>query len=164
MEVSGEVSEASTGQEPPLFCFNTTTEAAGNPDLAEVKAAVFWVEGVALALVASFGVAGNVLTCLVLSKDNVFNQLFVVLCWLDTLFCGVCVLEYSARKAFALVAYTTPVYVNLWPTVIFPLQNVVYTASLAVTMAIAIERHVMVDRWLIKSFMLIIKFAFGSGS
>ena len=89
------------------------------------------------------GIVGNILTCIVLKKislQNVFNQLIVTLCVFDTLFNGFSVLEYSLKKAFGLVTWSTPIYVNLWPKVIYPLQNITYSASLCITLAIAIER------------------------
>ncbi len=49
-------------------------------------------------------------------------QLIVMLCTFDTLFNAISILEYSLKKGFGLISYSTPVYVNLWPKVIYPLQ------------------------------------------
>ncbi len=65
-----------------------------------------------------------------------------MLCTFDTLFNAISILEYSLKKGFGLISYSTPVYVNLWPKVIYPLQNITYSASLCITMAIAVERSV----------------------
>ena len=70
---------------------------------ASDEAVVFWVEGVALGVVAFAGVIGNVLTCVVLGKislNNVFNQLIVMLCAFDTLYNCFCIVEYSLNKVF----------------------------------------------------------------
>ncbi len=45
-----------------------------------------------------------------------------MLCTFDTLFNAISILEYSLKKGFGLISYSTPVYVNLWPKVIYPLQ------------------------------------------
>ena len=98
-----------------------------------------------MGLTGLVGIVGNILTVVVLKKislHNVFNQLIVMLCLFDTLFNGFSVLEYSLKKAFGLITWGTPVYVNLWPKVIYPLQNITYSASLCITLAITIERYV----------------------
>ena len=67
------------------------------------KQMVFWVEGVALLVVASFGIVGNVLTCAVLrriSLNNVFNQLIVVLASVDSVFAGLCRHQLCSEKGF----------------------------------------------------------------
>jgi hypothetical protein len=43
-------------------------------------------------------------------------------------------------QGFNLITYSTPVYVNLWPKGIYPIMNVTFSASLCITLAIAIER------------------------
>ena len=89
------------------------------------------------------GIIGNILTVIVLGKislNNVFNQLIVTLCCFDTLFNVFSIVEYSLKKGFGLITYETPIYVNLWPKFIYPLQNITYSASLFITLAIAIER------------------------
>ena len=75
-----------------------------------------------------------------ISLNNVFNQLIVTLCCFDTLLNVFSILEYSLKKGFALITYETPIYVNLWPKFIYPAQNITYSASLFITLAIAIER------------------------
>ena len=67
-------------------------------------------------------------------------QLIVALAVVDSLFACFCLLEYSLKKGFRLITWTTPVYVVLWPTLVLPLQNITYSMSLFVTLAIAIER------------------------
>ncbi|XP_059088074.1 FMRFamide receptor-like isoform X2 [Tigriopus californicus] len=126
------------------FCFNASVSP---PMWMTSKSIVFWVEGVSLGLTGVIGIIGNILTGVVLSKislKNVFNQLILVLCAFDTLFNAFSVLEYSLKKAFGLISYSTPIYVILWPKFIYPLQNITYSASLCITMAIAIERYLAV--------------------
>jgi hypothetical protein len=63
-----------------------------------------------------------------------------MLCIFDSIFVGFSMLEYGLKKGFKLITYTTPIYVNIWPKVIYPLHNVAYSVSLFVTLAIAMER------------------------
>ena len=69
-----------------------------------------------------------------------FFQLIVMLCIIDSIFAGFSFLEYGLKKGLKLITWTTPVYINLWPKVIYPLHNVTFTLSPLVTLAIAIER------------------------
>ena len=69
-----------------------------------------------------------------------FFQLIVMLCIIDSLFAGFSFLEYGLKKGLKLISYTTPVYVNLWPKLVYPLHTITNTLSLFVTLAIAIER------------------------
>ena len=64
----------------------------------------------------------------------------MTLCCFDTLFNVFSIVEYSLKKGFGLINYETPIYVNLWPKFIYPSQNITYSASLFITLAIAIER------------------------
>lgn len=126
-------------EETPSFCFN----ASASTSWSSSKTLVFWVEGVALSIMGVVGIVGNILTCVVLSKislKNVFNQLIVTLCAFDTMFDALSIVEYSFKKAFGFISYSTPIYVDLWPKFVYPLQNITYSASLCITLAIAIER------------------------
>lgn len=121
-------------------CFNVSS---GNPDGELAQSILFWVEGILLGITGSFGIVGNILTCVVLfriSLNNVFNQLIVALAAVDSLFVALCLIEYTLKKGLKLITYTTPVYVNLWPIFIYPFHNITYSVSLFVTLAIAIER------------------------
>ena len=71
-----------------------------------------------------------------------FSQLIVALAAVDSIFAGICLVEYSLKKGFHLITWTTPMYVSIWPQFIHPLQNTAYSMSLFVTLAIAIERYV----------------------
>ncbi len=135
----------------PPFCFNASVDATtADRETAEtIQEIVFWIEGVALFAVAVFGVIGNGLTCAVLSRislRNVFNQLIVALCVFDSLFCAFAALNYSMKKGLKWIDYDTPVYVNLWPKFVYPLENMTSSASLCVTLAIAIERYVKCEK------------------
>ena len=63
-----------------------------------------------------------------------------MLCVFDSLFSALSVLEHGLKKGFGVITYTTPVYVNLWPKLVYPMLNIAYSLSLFVTLAIAIER------------------------
>ena len=63
-----------------------------------------------------------------------------MLCFFDSLFVAFSLLEYGLKKGFKLINYSTPIYVNIWPKLIYPLHNVAYSVSLFVTLAIAMER------------------------
>lgn len=63
-----------------------------------------------------------------------------MLCIIDSLFAGFSLLEYGLKKGFKLLTYTTPGYVNMWPQFVYPVHNIVYSLSIFVTLAIAIER------------------------
>jgi len=104
--------------EVPSYCFNSSSSSSA--EWASLRTIIFWTEGVGLGLCGAFGVVGNVLTCVVLARislNNVFNQLIVALCAFDSLFDLISVLEYSLKKGFGLISYSTPVYVVLWPKV-----------------------------------------------
>ena len=65
-----------------------------------------------------------------------------MLCLFDSIFVTMSMIEYGLKKGFKVITYTTPIYVNIWPKVIYPLHNVAYSTSLFITLAIAIERLV----------------------
>ena len=125
------------------FCYH---ESNPPPRWASAQTVHFWIEGVMLSLTGIFGIFGNILTCLVLrriSLNNVFNQLIAVLASVDSVFAAFCIINYSLKKGFKLISYTTPIFVNLWPVIVYPLLNITYSVSCFVTCAIAIERWVM---------------------
>ena len=125
------------------FCFNASSVKGNGSFSPPSDSAIFWVEGLGLTLTGLVGIFGNSMTVAVLhriSLNNVFNQLIVMLCLSDSLFAGFSLMEYGLRKGLKIIQYTTPIYVNLWPTLVYPLHNVTFTVSLYITLAIAIER------------------------
>lgn len=106
-----------------------------------------YIEGYTLMVVGCCGIVGNILTVAVLhriSLNNVFNQLIVVLACVDSIFAAFSVLNYSIQKAFKVIQYTTPYYVHIWPVIVYPLQNITYSVTQFVTLAIAIERYMAI--------------------
>ena len=63
-----------------------------------------------------------------------------MLCIFDSLFAGFSLIEYGLKKGFKLILWTTPIYVDIWPKLIYPFHNIANTLSVFVTVAIAIER------------------------
>ena len=63
-----------------------------------------------------------------------------ILCFFDSLGNAFAVFEYSLKESFKLFTWTTPLYVDVWPKVIYPAQNITFSASLCMTLAIAVER------------------------
>ena len=70
----------------------------------------------------------------------VYFQVIVMLCIFDSLFAGFSLIEYGLKKGFKLILWTTPIYVDIWPRLIYPFHNIANTLSVFVTVAIAIER------------------------
>ena len=130
---------------------NTTVDVVGGffnyscpeygPDSDDLIDAVqFWFEGVALSAVALFGVAGNVLSTIVLTRPemrNAFNLLLVGLACYDTAFIASCFLE-TLRKVFNAA---TQVHLLLYPYLLFPVQTIALTGSTFLLVAIAFERY-----------------------
>ena len=99
---------------------------------------MFWCSGVATLFTASFGVVGNLLSILVLSKKSmksVFNHLLLSLCLSDLMF----LLSSLAMSPIAMQYY------NLYPTHLYHASECVCHVSLAasifLTTSISIERH-----------------------
>ena len=74
------------------------------------------------------------------SDANVNIKLIVALSTVDSCFAAVCLVEYSLRKGFNWITWN-PFYMTIWPVFILPMQNITYSMSLFVTIAIAIERY-----------------------
>ena len=70
----------------------------------------------------------------------VYFKVIVMLCIFDSLFAGFSLIEYGLKKGFKLILWTTPIYVDIWPRLIYPFHNIANTLSVFVTVAIAIER------------------------
>ena len=144
------------------FCSNSSTTYVG-----QTANTIFWVEGIFLSITSLIGILGNILTIIILNKirlDNVFNQvcpwshlkrnermpiiyllqLIMMLCIADSLFAGVSFIEYGLRKGLKLISYTTPIYVQMWPKLIYPVHALSYTQSLLIKLAISIERWLVI--------------------
>ena len=103
----------------------------------------YWVEGVILVIVAAFGVFGNFLASLILGRQamrNSFNMLLIALALVDATYLVGSILK-SMRERFKVISYA---HIVLVPTFLHPLQSIAMTASILLTVAIALERFVAV--------------------
>ena len=71
---------------------------------------------------------------------NSFNFLLIALISMDSCFLFLCLLE-GVRKERS---YVTNIHVLLFPHLLYPLISIVFTASIYMTVAIAIERYIAV--------------------
>lgn len=103
----------------------------------------FWLEGLVQTTIAISGIIFNIFSSLILaSKDmrNSFNLLLIALGCFDCFYLFGSILE-SFRKSFHLA---TSLHTLLFPYVLFPGQMISMTASVLMTVAIAMERYVAV--------------------
>ena len=70
---------------------------------------------------------------------NSFNFLLIALISMDSCFLFLCLLE-GVRK----IGYASNIQVLLFPHLLYPLISIVFTASIYMTVAIAIERYIAV--------------------
>jgi len=110
----------------------------------------FWLEGVALSVVGVIGIVGNILTILVLStKDmrNSFNLLLIVLAWFDIFFIIIAVLDYSVARVFEWpFDMESKLYVYMFPRFLYPINNIIFSTSIFLTVVVAFERFNAVCR------------------
>ena len=120
---------------PPAYC--------GLPDQINEQI-IYWIEGVLLSVVGLFGIFGNLVTFYVLSKfpseSNIFNKLLMQLVSGDSISIVLIFVDYSLRKSFQVFNKEDPIYVHIWPTVIYPVIKISFTWIMCCTIAITIER------------------------
>lgn len=100
----------------------------------------FWVEGVAQTSIATLGIFGNLISCLILTRKhmrNSFNLLLVTLAAYDTWYLFGAILE-SFRKSFNLAS---DLHILMFPYFLYPLHQTSMTGSIFMTVAIAFERY-----------------------
>jgi len=126
------------------FC----TPSGQDMELAEF--CTFWLEGVALTCVGSFGIVGNLLIILVLSTNemrNSFNLLLIVLSSFDILFIFFAILDYGMARVFRWpFDFNSEVYALIFPKFLYPLNNIIFNCSIFLTIVIAYERFSAVCR------------------
>ena len=71
---------------------------------------------------------------------NSFNFLLIALISMDSCFLFLCLLEGVRKEA----SYVSNIQVLLFPHLLYPLISIVFTASIYMTVAIAIERYIAV--------------------
>ena len=103
----------------------------------------FWTDGVLKSLIAVLGLAGNAIAIAVLVRPamrNSFNLLLVTLALIDSTYLFLQILE-AFRIPFSL---RSDVHILFFPHLLYPLLNIALTASVFMTVAIAVERYVAV--------------------
>ena len=75
------------------------------------------------------------------SMRNVFHTLLVILAMVDSLLIGLTILDYSIVRGLDL---HFNLYGKAFPYIIYPMTNIVLTASIFIVVAIAYERYVAV--------------------
>lgn len=121
-----------------LDCPVYTDEEKARVDVFSV-----WCEGVLITVIAVFGLLGNTVATIILSKKsmrNSFNLLLIALAIYDNIYLVGGILE-SCRKRFHLV---TNLHLILFPYFLYPLHMIAMTGSILMTVAIALERYVAV--------------------
>ena len=101
----------------------------------------YYVEGVALCIVAIIGLLANIATIFILfkqkSSENTFNSLLICL----FLFDSVILLTGILWSFQAYLELFSTAQIILYPILIYPLKNISMTASIFMTVAIAHERY-----------------------
>ena len=102
----------------------------------------FFIEGVAQCIVAILGIVGNFLASYILctrkEMRNAFNLLLVVMACFDSLYLFGSILE-SFRKG-DVFDMATDIHTVLFPHLLYPFTQFAFTASIFMTIAIALER------------------------
>ena len=103
----------------------------------------FVIEGVVQTIVAILGIFGNFLASYILctrkEMRNAFNLLLVTMACFDSLFLFGSILE-SFRKP-DVFAMATDTHTVLFPYLLYPFTQFAFTASIFMTIAIALERY-----------------------
>ena len=100
--------------------------------------------------VSAFGILANILAILIFArrgfKSN-FTSLLIVLAICDLLFLVLCVIE-NARRNFMPQAgaegSVTRLHHHLFPHLLYPLHNILLSASIFMTVSISIERYLAI--------------------
>ena len=108
----------------------------------------FWLGGVVFSIVGIFGIVGNVLSIVVLTDGfmiNSFNKLLTALALFDLFYLLFCVTESMISicagdfKGFN-YACMSQLEIKLYPHFLHPMEQVFWTASVYMTMAISVDR------------------------
>ena len=127
---------------------NSSVSELDCPDYGEEEAQLiqkvsFAIEGVCQTLVAILGILGNSLASYILisrkEMRNAFNLLLVTLACFDSLYLFGSILE-SFRKP-ELFDMATKTHIVLFPYLLYPFTQFAFTASIFMTVAIALERY-----------------------
>ena len=103
----------------------------------------FWIEGVLQTITAIFGIFGNIMASIIVTRKdmrNSFNLLLVSLACFDSTYLVGSILE-SVRKCFG---FSSGLHVILFPYLLYPLNQIAISGSIFMTVAIAWERYIAV--------------------
>lgn len=104
---------------------------------------LFWVEGVLQCCMAFMGLIGNIISAIILSREemrNSFNLLLIALICFDSWYLFGSILE-SFRRIFHL---DTELHTLLFPYILYPLQFISMAGSIFMTVGISLERYIAV--------------------
>ena len=112
------------------------------PTIEVAEPCRFWTEGVVSAVVAIFGLMGNMISIWVLSDDELrsspFNRLLLALAIIDCMFIMPGTIIYTA-KAFS---WEAAWYNQIFPVFLYPFTDIALCSSIYMTVAIAVERYI----------------------
>jgi hypothetical protein len=110
----------------------------------------FWSNGVLLNLIGFFGVLGNILSMIILSRPQMrssINYLLIGLARCDTILIITSMLLFGIPAIFPHTGFLRYYYFRLLPdisAVVYPLAMIVQTASVYLTLTVTLERYVAV--------------------
>ena len=95
-------------------------------------------------LIGSFGFIGNILAIMVLTSTEVrnsFNIMLACLATCDNIFILITLLDYGLIKNYLWpLDYGNNTYALLFPRFLYPLNSIIMTSSILLTLSIAYER------------------------
>lgn len=110
----------------------------------------FWTNGILLNLVGFFGVLGNILSMIILSRPQMrssINYLLIGLARCDTILILTSILLFGIPAIYPYTGVLRYYYFRLLPDishVVYPLAMIVQTASVYLTLTVTLERYVAV--------------------
>jgi hypothetical protein len=110
----------------------------------------FWTNGILLNLVGFFGVLGNILSMIILSRPQMrssINYLLIGLARCDTILILTSMLLFGIPAIYPYTGFLRYYFFRLLPDispVVYPLAMIVQTASVYLTLTVTLERYVAV--------------------
>lgn len=110
----------------------------------------FWSNGILLNFVGFFGVLGNILSMIILSRPQMrssINYLLIGLARCDTILIITSMLLFGIPAIYPYTGFLRYYYFRLYPDiskVVYPLAMIVQTASCYLTLTVTLERYVAV--------------------
>lgn len=110
----------------------------------------FWLSGVMLNVIGVIGIAGNILSMLILSRPQMrssINYLLIGLARCDTVLIVTSMLLFGFRSVYPYTGYMFEYNYYIYPHIapyVFPLATASQTASIYLTLMVSLERYVAV--------------------